>query len=254
MGVDEEAEAGPLNGGLIWYCMRPRVGSSGHQKQRQRQMTASGAATGTSTTPAAWPAPATCRSCRWTRASSTRRGLVRPQSPIYFDPENIVELAIEGGCNAVASTLGVLGSVARRYAHKIPFLVKINHNEMLTYPTIYDQTLFARVEQAFDMGAVAVGATIYFGSAESAAARSWRSATPSSRPTSWAWSRCCGPTCATGLQEGRRRLSRSRRPHRPGQPPGRHHRGRHRQAEAGREQRGLHRHRLRQDPSAGLRS
>ncbi len=87
-------------------------------------------------------------------------------NPIYFDPESIVRLAIEGGCNAVASTLGVLGSVCRRYAHKIPFIVKINHNEMLTYPTIYDQTLFASVEQAFDLGAVAVGATVYYGSAE----------------------------------------------------------------------------------------
>lgn len=88
-------------------------------------------------------------------------------NPIYFDPANIVELAIEGGCNAVASTLGVLGSVARRYAHKIPFLVKINHNEILSYPNFYDQTLFASVEQAFDMGAVAIGATIYYGSEES---------------------------------------------------------------------------------------
>ncbi|MCU7796140.1 MAG: class I fructose-bisphosphate aldolase [Candidatus Thiodiazotropha sp. (ex Myrtea spinifera)] len=88
-------------------------------------------------------------------------------NPIYFDPKNIVELAIEGGCNAVASTLGVLGAVARRYAHKIPFLVKINHNEMLTHPAIFDQTLFASVDQAFDMGAIAVGATIYFGSEES---------------------------------------------------------------------------------------
>jgi class I fructose-bisphosphate aldolase len=88
-------------------------------------------------------------------------------NPMYFDPENIVKLAIEGGCNAVASTLGILGSVARKYAHKIPFLVKINHNEMLSYPNFYDQTLFADVEQAFDMGAVAVGATIYFGSQES---------------------------------------------------------------------------------------
>ncbi|MCG7915729.1 MAG: class I fructose-bisphosphate aldolase [Candidatus Thiodiazotropha weberae] len=88
-------------------------------------------------------------------------------NPIYFDPSKIVELAIEGGCNAVASTLGVLSSVSRRYAHKIPFLVKLNHNEMLTYPAIYDQTLFASVEQAFDMGAVAVGATIYYGSPES---------------------------------------------------------------------------------------
>ncbi len=86
---------------------------------------------------------------------------------LYFDPENIVKLAIEGGCNAVASTLGVLASVARKYAHKIPFLVKINHNEILTYPEIYDQTLFASVDQAFNMGAMAVGATIYFGSEES---------------------------------------------------------------------------------------
>jgi len=88
-------------------------------------------------------------------------------NPIYFDPENIVRLALEGGCNAVASTLGVLGLVARRYAHKIPFVVKINHNEMLTLPAMADQTLFGQVEQAFDMGAAAVGATIYFGSPES---------------------------------------------------------------------------------------
>ena len=88
-------------------------------------------------------------------------------NPIYFDPDNIVRLAIEGGCNGVASTLGVLGSVARRYAHKIPFIMKINHNEMLTYPNIYDQTLFASVDQAFDMGAVAVGATVFYGSEHS---------------------------------------------------------------------------------------
>jgi class I fructose-bisphosphate aldolase len=88
-------------------------------------------------------------------------------NPIYFDPENIVKLAIEGGCNGVASTLGVLGSVARKYAHKIPFIVKINHNELLTYPNEFDQTLFASVEQAFDMGAVAVGATVFYGSPES---------------------------------------------------------------------------------------
>ncbi|MBC8121085.1 MAG: class I fructose-bisphosphate aldolase [Gemmatimonadaceae bacterium] len=88
-------------------------------------------------------------------------------NPIYFDPENIVRLAIEGGCNAVASTLGVLGIVARKYAHKIPFIMKINHNELLSYPNRYDQVLFAGVKQAQDMGAVAVGATIYFGSEES---------------------------------------------------------------------------------------
>ncbi len=88
-------------------------------------------------------------------------------NPIYFDPDKIVELAIEGGCNAVASTLGVLGSVSRKYAHRIPFLLKVNHNELLSYPNNYDQILFASVDQAFDMGAVAVGATIYFGSEES---------------------------------------------------------------------------------------
>ena len=88
-------------------------------------------------------------------------------NPIYFDGENIVKLAIEGGCNAVASTLGVLGSVCRKYAHKIPFILKINHNEFLSYPNSYDQILFANVQQAFEMGAVAVGATIYFGSEES---------------------------------------------------------------------------------------
>lgn len=85
----------------------------------------------------------------------------------YFDPENIVQLAIEGGCNAVASTLGVLGSVSRRYAHKIPFLLKLNHNELLSYPNKFDQVFFASVKQAYDMGCVAVGATIYFGSPES---------------------------------------------------------------------------------------
>jgi fructose-bisphosphate aldolase, class I len=88
-------------------------------------------------------------------------------NPEYFDPEKIVQLAVEGGCNAVASTLGVLGAVARRYAHRIPFLVKLNHNELLSYPNSYDQVYFGQVEQAFEMGAVAVGATIYFGAPES---------------------------------------------------------------------------------------
>ncbi len=88
-------------------------------------------------------------------------------NPMYFDPENIVRLAIEGGCNAVASTLGVLGTVARKYAHKIPFILKINHNDALVHPTSYDQRLFASVRQAWDMGAVGVGATVYFGSPES---------------------------------------------------------------------------------------
>ena len=88
-------------------------------------------------------------------------------NPIYFDPSKIVELAIEGGCNAVASTLGVLGAVSRKYAHKIPFILKLNHNELLTYPNKYDQIMFASVDQAFDMGCIAVGATIYYGSEES---------------------------------------------------------------------------------------
>src|SRR4051794_4852424 len=88
-------------------------------------------------------------------------------NPLYFDPENIVKLAIEGGCNAVASTFGVLGAVARKYAHKIPFIVKINHNEFLTYPNKFDQIMFGNVREAWEMGAVAVGATIYFGSPES---------------------------------------------------------------------------------------
>jgi len=88
-------------------------------------------------------------------------------NPVYFDPEKIIELAVEGGCNAVASTFGVLGSVARRYAHRIPFICKLNHNELLTFPTKYDQVFFGTVKEAWEMGAVAVGATIYWGSEES---------------------------------------------------------------------------------------
>ena len=86
------------------------------------------------------------------------------KNPLYFDPENVIRLAIEGGCNAVATTYGALGSVARKYAHKIPFILKLNHNELLTYPNQYDQVMFARVDEAYQMGCVAVGATIYFGS------------------------------------------------------------------------------------------
>src|SRR6186713_169988 len=88
-------------------------------------------------------------------------------NPIYFDPENIVKLAVEGGCNAVASTLGVLGMVSRKYAHKIPFLLKVNHNEFISYPNTFDQIRFASVRQAYNMGAQAGGATVYFGSEES---------------------------------------------------------------------------------------
>ncbi len=94
-------------------------------------------------------------------------GGVFAANPIYFDPQNIVRLAVEGGCNAVASTMGVLGSMARRYAHRIPFIAKLNHNELLSYPNRYDQIFFGSVEQAFDLGAVGVGVTVYFGSAES---------------------------------------------------------------------------------------
>ena len=90
------------------------------------------------------------------------------KNPAYFDPENIVKLAIEGGCNAVASTFGVLGAVSRKYAHKIPFILKINHNELLTYPNKFDQVMFAQIEDAWNMGCVGVGATVYFGSDESA--------------------------------------------------------------------------------------
>src|SRR6185503_16241444 len=89
------------------------------------------------------------------------------KNPDYFDPENIIKLAIEGGCNAVASTFGVLGIIARKYAHKIPFIVKINHNELMTFPNSFEQILFGTVKQAHDMGAAAVGATIYFGSDDS---------------------------------------------------------------------------------------
>jgi class I fructose-bisphosphate aldolase len=88
-------------------------------------------------------------------------------NPEYFDPENIVKLAIEGGCNAVASTLGVLGATARKYAHKIPFILKFNHNELVSYPNTHDQIIFGSIKQAYDMGCIAVGATIYFGSTES---------------------------------------------------------------------------------------
>ena len=88
-------------------------------------------------------------------------------NPRYFEPGNIVELALEGGCNAVASTFGVLAAVSRRYAHRIPFIVKLNHNELLTYPNRFDQVMFGSVRQAYDLGAAGVGATIYFGSAES---------------------------------------------------------------------------------------
>ena len=162
-------------------------------------------------------------------------------NPMYFDPENIVELAIEGGCNAVASTFGVLGAVARKYAHQIPFIVKINHNELLTYPNKFDQIMFGSVKQAFDIGAVGVGATIYFGServdpADPGGSRGVR-AGPRARDVHGA----VVLPAQQRVQGRRRRLPRVRRPDRAGQPPRRHDRGRHHQAEAAREQRRLQR-------------
>jgi DhnA family fructose-bisphosphate aldolase class Ia len=129
-------------------------------------------------------------------------------NPIYFDPEMIVELAIEGGCNAVASTLGVLGAVARKYAHKIPFILKFNHNELMTYPNKYDQIFFAQIEQAFDMGAVAVGRPSILVPLNPAA-RSLRSARPLKPRTRWAWRPFYGATRATTPSRRRRRITMS---------------------------------------------
>ena len=125
------------------------------------------------------------------------------KNPDYFDPERIVQLAIEGGCNAVATTLGALGATARRYAHRIPFLLKLNHNEFLSYPNAYDQIMFASVKQAREQGCVAVGATIYFGSPESK--RQIQEVTPRSRRrTSSGWRPCSGATCGTRRSTPRR--------------------------------------------------
>ena len=153
-------------------------------------------------------------------------------NPMYFDPENIVKLAIEGGCNAVASTLGVLGAVARKYAHKIPFLMKFNHNEFLTYPNTYDQIMFASIKQAFDMGCSGVGATIYFGSEE--AKRQIQEVTEMFSQAhdlgmyTVLWCYLRNPA----FQNEGSRLSRFRRPYRPGQSSGRDDSGRYHQAEA----------------------
>ena len=110
-----------------------------------------------------WRIPATCQFFLSIR-NRTRAGASFAKNPAYFDPENIVKLAIEGGCNAVATTFGALAIVAKKYAHKIPFIVKINHNELLTYPNKAEQIMFGSVDDAWNLGAVAVGATIYFGS------------------------------------------------------------------------------------------
>ena len=120
-----------------------------------------------STATGGWAAPATCRSSRSTRASSTRRRPASPRTRATSTPPTSCELALAGDCSAIATTLGALGAVSRRYAHQIPFIVKLNHNDFLHYPNTYDQVLFGSVRQAADLGAVGVGATIYFGSDES---------------------------------------------------------------------------------------
>ncbi len=164
-------------------------------------------------------------------------------NPMYFDPQNIVELALEGGCNAVASTFGVLGAVSRRYAHRIPFIVKLNHNELLTYPNQYDQVMFGSVDQALELGAAGVGATVYFGSDRS---------TRQLQEVAEAFARAhelgmftelwCYPPPLVGRSHG------------PGEPPRRHHRRRHHQAEAADGERWLQRPaRLRQDVALRVR-
>lgn len=115
-----------------------------------------------------WLAPVTVQFFPVDQGIEHSAGASFAPNPIYFDPENIVKLAIEAGCNGVASTFGVLGIMSRKYAHKIPFITKINHNEFLSYPNKYDQTMFGSVKSAWNMGSVGIGATIYWGSAESA--------------------------------------------------------------------------------------
>jgi class I fructose-bisphosphate aldolase len=138
------------------------------------------------------------------------------KNPAYFDPANICELAIAGDCNAVATTLGTSASVSRRYVHKIPFIVKLNHNDFLHYPNTYDQIMFGHVQQASDLGAVGVGATIYFGSDE-ADRQIRRCPRPSPRPTGSGCSPCCGATCATPAfkKDGTTTTSRPTSPARP---------------------------------------
>ena len=173
-------------------------------------------------------------------------------NPMYFDPENIVKLAIEGGCNAVASTLGVLGSVARKYAHKIPFLVKLNHNEFISYPNAFDQIRFGSVRQAFDMGGAGRRRDHLFrlGRIE-AADRGSVGAVPAGARARHG-DRAVVLPAQPGLQDQGKGLSRGRRPDRSGQSPRRDDRGRHHQTEAAGEQRRLQRDReLRQDPQEG---
>ena len=135
-------------------------------------------------------------------------------NPKYFDPRNIIELAIEGGCNGVATTFGVLGAVARHYAHKIPFIVKLNHNELLTFPNQFDQIMFGSVRQASDLGAAGVGATIYFGSEESTRQIQRGERRLRGGPPARHVHRAVVLPAQLGVQGGRHRLPRGRRPHR----------------------------------------
>ena len=168
-------------------------------------------------------------------------------NPIYFDPENIVKLAIEGGCNAVASTFGVLGSVSRKYAHKIPFIVKINHNEFLSYPNTYDQIMFGDIDMAFELGAVAVGCDdlLRFGGVKAANSGSERGVQVRPRARDGHDPLVLYPQ--QRVQDEGEGLPRLRRPHRAGKPSRRDHRSRHHQAETPREQRRVHGVELRQD-------
>ena len=191
---------------------------------------------------AASPAPATSRSSRSTRASSTPAARASRRTRSTSTRRTSCELAIEGGCNAFASTFGVLGAVSRQVGAQVPL-----HREAQPQraahrtPTRTTRSSSARCSGAWDLGAAGVGATIYFGST-SRAGRSSRSPRPSRRPTGSACSPCCGATCATRrFKVGRHRLPPRRRPHRPGQPPRRDDRGGHHQAEAAREQRRLQR-------------
>ena len=190
---------------------------------------------------AGWPTRATSRSSRSTRASSTRR---RPRSrPTRSTSIRRTSSSWPSRAAATRSrrTFGVLGMCSRQYAHHIPFIVKLNHNELLTYPNEFDQIMFGSVEQAYDLGAAGVGATIYFGADES-----HRQIIEVSEAFQQAHElghvhRAVVLPAQLGLQGGRRRLPRRGRPHRPGQPPRRHHRGRHHQAEAADEERRLQR-------------
>ena len=207
-----------------------------------------------STTTAVWAAPATSRSSPWTRASSTPPRPASPRTPPTSTPPTSSSWPSQAGRSAIATTLGGLGIVARRYAHQIPFIVKLNHNEFLHYPSQYDQVMFGSVRQAADLGAVGVGATIYFGSEQSdRQIQEVRAAFAEAHELGlftvlWCYLR--NPAFKTKEAD----YHVVRRPHRPGQPHRRHHRGRHHQAEAAREQRRLQRPQVRQDRPARLRA